>query len=154
MPVIRKTILSYYETLLDAGLAVKISLHTTEGEYFGDAMATSPEVVEAMLRQVLESGLPSDREVGALNKIALIWRLRKGDYRVGESGFLDLLASHGIVTDELREELNALNKRRATSKYMDKAGEKPFIVVDEGRFREYVVDKLKEVEAAVMGAET
>jgi len=152
--VIRKTILSYYKTLLDAGLAVKISLHTTEGEYFGDAMATSPEVVEAMLRQVLESGLPSDREVGALNKIALIWRLRKGDYRVGESESLDLLASHGIGTDELKEELNALNKRRATSKYMDKAGEKPFIVVDEGRFREYVVDKLKEVEAAVMGAET
>jgi len=26
--------------------------------------------------------------------------------------------------------------------------------VDEGRFREYVLDKLKEVEAAVMGAET
>ena len=74
-----------------------------------------------MLRQVLESGLPSDREVGALNEIALIWRLRKGDYRVGESEFLDLLASHGIGTDELKEELNALNKRRATSKYMDKA---------------------------------
>ena len=154
MPVIRKTIRSYYETLLDAGLAVKTSLHTTKGEYFGDAMATSPEVVEAMLRQVLESGLPSDREVGALNKIALIWRLRKGDYRVSESGFLDLLASHGIGTDELREELNALNKRRATSKYVNKAGEKPFIVVDEGRFREYVLDKLKKVEAAVMGAET
>ena len=154
MPVIRKMILSYHERLLDAGLAVKISLHTTKGEYFGDAITTSPEVVEAMLRQVLESGLPSDREVGALNKIALIWRLRKGDYRVGESESLDLLASHGIGTDELKEELNALNKRRATSKYMDKAGEKPFIVVDEGRFREYVVDKLKEVEAAVMGAET
>ena len=107
-----------------------------------------------MLRQVLESGLPSDREVGALNKIALIWRLRKGDYRVGESGFLGLLAPHGIGTDELKEELNALNKRRATSKYLDKAGEKSFIVVDEGRFREYVLDKLKEVEAAVMGAET
>jgi len=57
-------------------------------------------------------------------------------------------------TDELKEELNALNKRRATSKYLDKAGEKSFIVVDEGRFREYVLDKLKEVEAAVMGAET
>jgi len=154
LPVIRKMILSYYKTLLDAGLAVKISLHTMKGEYFGDAMATSPEVVEAMLRQVLESGLPSDREVGALNKIALIWRLRKGDYRVGESGFLDLLASHGIVTDELREELNALNKRRATSKYANRAGEKSFIVVDEGRFREYVLDKLKKVEAAVMGAET
>ena len=84
LPVIRKTILSYYETLLDAGLAVKTSLHIIEGEYFGDAVATSPEVVEAMLRQVLESGLPSDREVGALNKIALIWRLRIGDYRVGE----------------------------------------------------------------------
>ena len=27
-------------------------------------------------------------------------------------------------TDELKEELNALNKRRATSKYLDKAGEK------------------------------
>ena len=107
-----------------------------------------------MLRQVFESGLPSDDEVRALNKIALIWRLRKGDYRVGESGFLDLLASHGIGTDELREELNALNKRRATSKYVNRAGEKPFIVVDEGRFREYVLDKLKEVEAAVMGAET
>jgi len=54
---------SYYETLLDAGLAVKISLHNTKGEYFGDAITTSPEVVEAMLRQVLESseaprGLP------------------------------------------------------------------------------------------------
>ena len=73
-----------------------------------------------MLRQVLESGLPSDREVGALNKTALIRRLHKGDYRVGESEFLDLLASHGIGTDELKEEeLNALNKRRATSKYMD-----------------------------------
>ena len=35
MPVIRKTIiLSYYETLLDAGLAVKISLHTTKGGIF------------------------------------------------------------------------------------------------------------------------
>jgi len=55
-----------------------------KGEYFGDAVATSPEVVKAMLRQVLESGLPSDREVGTLNKIALIWRLRIGDYRVGE----------------------------------------------------------------------
>ena len=62
MPVIRKMIRSYYETLLDAGLAVKISLHTTKGEYFGDAMTTSPEVVEAMLRQVFESGLASDGE--------------------------------------------------------------------------------------------
>ena len=35
MPVIRKMIRSYYETLLDAGLAVKISLHTThEGRVF------------------------------------------------------------------------------------------------------------------------
>jgi len=63
LPVIRKMIRSYYETLLDAGLAVKISLHNTKGEYFGDAITTSPEVVEAMLRQVLESseaprGLP------------------------------------------------------------------------------------------------
>jgi len=107
-----------------------------------------------MLRQVLESGLPSDREVGALNKTALIRRLHKGDYRVGESEFLVLLASHEIGTDELKEELNALNKRRATSKYMDKAREKPFIMVDEGRFREYVLDKLKKVKAAVMGAET
>ena len=52
-----------------------------------------------MLRQVLESGLPSDREVGALNKTALIRRLHKGDYRVGESEFLVLLASHEIGTD-------------------------------------------------------
>ena len=41
------------------------------------------------------------------------------------------MASHGIGTDELREELNASNKRRAESKYMDKAGEKSFIVVME-----------------------
>ena len=31
LPLSRKTILSYYERLLDAGLAVKISLHTTKG---------------------------------------------------------------------------------------------------------------------------
>jgi len=34
------------------------------------------------------------------------------------------------------------------------AGEKPFIVVDGGRFRGYVLDKLKEVEATMIGAET
>ena len=51
-----------------------------------------------------------------------------------------------LWTDELREELNALNKRRAASKYVNRAGEKPFIVVDEGCFREYVLDKLKELK--------
>ena len=146
LPAIRRTISSYYERLLDAGLAEKISRYE-----FGDVITTSPEMIEAMLRQVLESGLPDNEEVRMLNKIALVWRLRKGDYRIGEIEFLDLLASHGIGIDELKEELNALNKRKATSKYMDKAGEKPFIVVDEGRLKEYILNKLKEVEASAMG---
>ena len=66
-----------------------------------------------MLRQVLESGLPSDDEVRALNKIALIWRLRRGDYRVGGSEFLDLLASHGIGTDELKRGAKRLKQEKS-----------------------------------------
>ena len=44
-----------------------------------------------------------------------------------------------------------MNKRRATGKYTDRAGEKPFIGVGKGCLREYILKKLKEVEATLMG---
>ena len=50
LPTTRKIILSYYERLLNAGLAMKISLHTTKEEYLCDAITTSPEVTEVILR--------------------------------------------------------------------------------------------------------
>ena len=151
LPTVRRTILSYYERLLNMGLAVRIKLHTAKGEYFGDAISTSLEVVELVLKRVFERGLPSDEELKALNKTALIWHLSKRGYRVGEDRFLALLASHGITVGELKEELDALNKRKLTSKYIDRMGERPFIVIDEDRFREYVLRGLEEVETTRVG---
>ena len=62
-----------------------------------------------------------------------------------------LLASHGITVDELKEELDALNKIKVTSKYINRTGERPFIVIDEESFRKYILRRLEEDKITGVG---
>ncbi len=148
LPKIRDKILEFYKGLISINLAVNKRRFSSKGDLLGEVITTSEEVVEEILKHIKDKGLPDESLVKEMNIIGVLYNLwRTRSYlKVGGIDYLRFLAAHGISVDDLRKILLQLNKEKISSKYIDKPSERPFIIIDVDRFKEYIIKRCKEIE--------
>ena len=85
-----------------------------------------------------------------VNKLIAIAKMRHREYYVGTVEFDRLLISLGLTVDHLRQLLEEMHSKGITSKLSTIPGSKPFIILKEKAFEEYISGKLKMIEARIV----
>ncbi|RLE78109.1 MAG: hypothetical protein DRJ52_10810 [Thermoprotei archaeon] len=141
--------LNLMEKLCSLGLALKIPVYSSSGEYLGDEYKASPEVAHVLLQyssptsleDFLKAFLAADLLLKALQR-----KLAKGE-------LLRALGRMGVSETEVKIAVNILHAKGITSKYNERGGPEspPFIILNEDEALREALKLVSAAEEAIIG---
>ena len=140
--------LSLMEELSALGLAIKVPVYTSNGEYIGDEYRAPPEIVYALEEYSSNVDLSDVRKM--FLAVELIMRALRE--KVTKRELLTALSKLGISEEEVKAALEVMYEQGITSRYNEVGGpESPaFIVIDEEKAREEVKRAINLIEDIVL----
>jgi len=145
---VHERVLSLMEELSALGLASKVSVYTSRGEYIWDEYRAPPEVAYTLEEYSANVDLSEVRKT--FLAIELIMRALRE--RVTKRELLVALNKLGISEEEVKMALEVMYEQGATSKYNVRGGlESPaFIIIDEKKAKEEVKRAVNLIENVIL----
>ena len=140
--------LSLMEELSTLGLAVKVPVYSSKGEYIGDEYRAPPELVYVLEEYSASVDLSDARK--AFLAVELI--MRALSEKVTKRELLTALSKLGISEEEVKVALEVMYQQGVTSRYNEAGGpESPaFIIIDEEKAREEAKRAINLIENAIL----
>jgi len=140
---------SFFEKLKSLGLALEIPVFGSYGQYLWNEFRAPAEVAELILNRVkLDFDSELLRQFGALKVIYMVYDIKHP--KTARQFFNEYLRLYEIPIEYIVEELDLMNERGITSRYIERAGTSPFIVLNKDEFEKYIVSKINRIVKSVL----
>ena len=135
---------SFFERLKFLGLALEIPVFGSYGQYLWNEFRAPSEVAEFILDRIkLEFDPELLRQFGALKVIYSISEIK--DPKTARQFFNEYLRFYEIPIEYIVEELDLMNEKGITSRYIERAGTAPFIILNKDEFEKYIISKIERI---------
>jgi hypothetical protein len=135
---------SFFEKLESLDLALEIPVYGSYGQYLWNEFRAPAEVAEFILGRIKPGFDPELlRQFGALKVIYSVYDIRHPE--TARQFFNEYLRFYEIPIEYVVEELDLMNENGLTSRYIERAGTAPFIVLNRDEFEKYIVSKIDRI---------
>lgn len=135
---------SFFERLKSLGLALEIPVFGSYGQYLWNQFRAPAEVAEFILSRI-KLGFDPEllSQFGALKVIYSVYDIKHPE--TARQIFNEYLRFYEIPIEYVVEELDLMNEKGLTSRYIERAGTAPFIVLNRDEFEKYIVSKIDKI---------
>ena len=135
---------SFFERLKFLGLALEIPVFGSYGQYLWNEFRAPSEVAEFILSRIkLDFDPELLRQFGVLKVIYKVYDIKHPE--TAREIFNEYLRVYEIPIEYIVEELDLMNEKGITSRYIERAGTAPFIILNKDEFEKYIISKIERI---------